>query len=182
MQMSKKLTAKEIADDVQQTFDTVTNEYRALLEQRIEEYANQFKRKIKPTIELSVHVQCQKFYIEHQTKAGGEINWDGRYGKSLKSILDKLKTTYSNSNGKEPQEQDMVKSFEFLIIHLPEFYKDKVLHTINSNYDAIVTEIKRNPNGARTKAEKNFDRNASEFGEHLKNLERDRNKSATFTG
>jgi hypothetical protein len=46
-----KLTAKEIADDVQQTFENVTNEYRNLLEQRIIAYAHSFIETRKDNIE-----------------------------------------------------------------------------------------------------------------------------------
>lgn len=38
---SKTITAKEIADDVQQTFDDVSASYRTILEKRIEDFGKQ---------------------------------------------------------------------------------------------------------------------------------------------
>ena len=38
--MNKIHTAKQIADDVQQTFEEVSNSYRGLLEKRIIDYGN----------------------------------------------------------------------------------------------------------------------------------------------
>ena len=56
----QELTAKEIADDVQQTFNNVSNKYRQILEGRIKEYSKTkvikvmeaFKRAMKNTITL----------------------------------------------------------------------------------------------------------------------------------
>lgn len=98
---------------------------------------------------VSVHTTCKNFYVQFQQQNNRECNWNGKYAGSLSHILGKLKLTYSKSHGREPTEQEIYGSFEYLIKKLPDWYKDKELSIINSNYDSIVNEIK---NGKPTTA------------------------------
>ncbi len=86
-------TSKEIADDVQQTFDNVSNSYRNTLENRIEQYASQeSEREAK---------EFEKWRVDnnwHTDRLG--INWI-RYNKNAGqdfASFDELYQQFKNKN------------------------------------------------------------------------------------
>lgn len=66
---------------------------------------------------------------------------DGLQGKHLKHIITKIKTTLTSSK-KEVTDENIVTTFKYIINHLPEYFKNKDLATINSNYNEIIEKIK----------------------------------------
>lgn len=81
------------------------------------------------------------------TKIHPGWDFDGSEGKHLKSILEKFRKLLKIS---KPgfSDENLFNAFEHLCKELPEWYQDKRLAIINSNFNTIIDQIKSKRNGS----------------------------------
>ena len=106
--------------------------------------SSDFKKEKKPVTETSLHSTCKNFFLD-QAKISGKIcYWQGREGKSLNQIIDKIKFSIKEHSGLEPTETEISEAFKVIITKLPDWQKEKGydINTINSGFNRITNEIK----------------------------------------
>lgn len=84
------ITAREIADDVQQTFNDVSNSYRNLLETRIEQYAQHVCKDKKNNIEERTEIldayPFERFWALYDKKVGKKSKIESKWNKLSEKV------------------------------------------------------------------------------------------------
>lgn len=87
-------------------------------------------------------------------------DWDfgGMQGKAIKELIKKIESRMKTDEA-EPTPEQVTAMFAFICEHLPDWFKDKDLQTINSKFNEIIEKIKNKSNGTNASG-KSIDRYA----------------------
>ncbi len=92
-------------------------------------------------IENKEFTECTHFWLK---EFHADWHFGGPQGKSLKYILTKLRKIVLPG-------ATVLDAFKTFCLNLPDYYKDKDLQVLNGKYNEILTEIKKQTNGASRK-------------------------------
>lgn len=97
------------------------------------------KKKRQPKEENVVYLTCVSIWLKeiHPGWTFGAIQ-----GKKLKSILSKIKQV-CKGKGLDGTDDQLINSFRKMCLHLPEYFKDKDLQVIDSQFNTIVLQIQQ---------------------------------------
>lgn len=75
------------------------------------------------------------------------------HGQKMKSLITKTKSLLKTLE-REPTDELVLRTFQSMCLQLPEYYKDKDLKILDSDFNQIITEIAKSKNGQPTKSTK----------------------------
>lgn len=93
--------------------------------------------------ELSLYETIVEYWLKEFRQGW---TFTGQHGKSVKSIITKIKTVQHGAN-KESTDKSVLESFKLICTNLPDWYLDKDLPVINSKFNEILIQIKDKKNG-----------------------------------
>jgi len=101
---------------------------------------------VKP--ESSLYTRCVEYWLK-ELHPNWVNSFNGTQGKSLKQLLNNIKTTLVKY-GHPAEDEDVYDLFVTLCEKLPPFFKNKNLNVITAKYNEIIDEIKTS-NGKKSK-------------------------------
>ncbi len=121
------------------------------LAERFVEYANKFKRKYQK--EETLQSRCIEIYKQWCFLNSKEFDFNGLQGKSLKSLLAKIRISIENKYAGISRDEQVQDTFQIILDYLPDWYKENnfSLSVINSKYASIISQIKSNGKSTRKK-------------------------------
>ena len=119
--------------------------------QAMEEHSAQFKKKKK--VHDVLYASCLDAYQVWCKVHDKEFDWNGLQGKSLKSLLAKIKKSFEDKFKQDAKDDDLINGFRLILNHLPEWYKTNAfsIAVINSKYSEIISQIKNGQSSSKNK-------------------------------
>lgn len=96
------------------------------------------------------HTPCKDFYLQQYP----EYHFEGKDAKHLNEIISKIRFKYRKRNDSEATEEQVNLGFQFLITHLPDWYKKNgsSLQVISSKFNDIYEQLKNGKSTNQTNA------------------------------
>ena len=136
--------SKKNKEELFENFEVITSE-----EEKKENPPSKVPRKVSPG--NSKKKNPEDYSIVHKLRLNVEkknslYEWSAAHAKAAKELSIKLANGFKKTHNTDPTDEDILNSFDLLILKLPAFWANKwSMMNLNSSYNEIILQIK-NPN------------------------------------